>query len=89
MLISIFSAVSSAIAVLLRELDNATEGALATMSRTNWGNLSLVSGQSAFADDLMRNIENVIETVKPLVEQRKYLRNFFDKAARYAVSTVS
>ena len=80
-----YSAVSGAITVLLRELENATDGAFTTMARTAWGTLSLVSGQSAYVDDLVQAIEHVIDAVKPLVEQKRYLRNFFDKASRYGV----
>ena len=32
-------------------------------------------------DDLVRAIEHVVETATPLIEQKRYLRNFFDKAA--------
>lgn len=76
------SAVSAAIMVLLRELENATDPAFTAMSRTAWGTLSLVSGQSAYVDDLVRATEGVMEVVKPLLEQKRYLRNFFDKASR-------
>lgn len=52
------------------------------MSRTSWGTLNLVSGQSGYIDDLVHAIEHVFETATPLIEQKRYLRNFFDKAAR-------
>ena len=76
------SVVSAAISVRQRELENAAESAFNTMSRTSWGVLNLVSGQSAYIDDLVRAIEHVVETATPLIEQKRYLRNFFDKAAR-------
>lgn len=51
------------------------------MSRIAWANLSLVSGNSPYVDDLVQAIEHVVDTVKPLIDQKKYLRNLFDKAA--------
>ncbi|OJT15430.1 Vacuolar protein sorting-associated protein 53 -like protein [Trametes pubescens] len=75
------SAISAAIMVMLRELDSACDSALTTLSRTPWATVKHVSGQSAYVEPLVKAIEDVAETVKPLVEQKKYLRNFFDKAA--------
>ncbi|KAJ8494966.1 hypothetical protein ONZ51_g1987 [Trametes cubensis] len=75
------SAISAAILIMLRELDSACDPALTTLSRTAWATLKHVSGQSAYVEPLVKAIEEVAETVKPLVEQKKYLRNFFDKAA--------
>ena len=76
------SAISAAIGVMLRELENACDPFFATLSRTPWANVKLVSGQSSYLQDLLNVIEQVAETVKPLVEQKKYVRNYFDKAAR-------
>jgi hypothetical protein len=70
--------------VQLRELDLACEAAFSAMSRTVWPNLKQVSGQSAYAGDVVSSVEQVIALVKPLVEQKKYLRNLFDKTCRYA-----
>lgn len=81
------SAISAAILVMIRELESACEAAFATLSRTPWATVKLVSGQSAYVADLLGAIEQVAETVKPLVEQKKYLRNFFDKAARSVTTT--
>ncbi|EIW62635.1 uncharacterized protein TRAVEDRAFT_160554 [Trametes versicolor FP-101664 SS1] len=75
------SAISAAIMIMLRELDSACDSALTTLSRTPWATVKHVSGQSAYVEPLVKAIEEVAETVKPLVEQKKYLRNFFDKAA--------
>ncbi len=69
---------------MLRELEAACEPHFTALSRTPWGTVKLVSGQSAYVPDLLNAIEQVAEVVKPLVEQKKYLRNFFDKAARCA-----
>ncbi|KAI0075132.1 hypothetical protein K474DRAFT_1691959 [Panus rudis PR-1116 ss-1] len=75
------SVVSSAIQVLAREFETACEPALNNMRRTTWSNLSLVSGQSAYVDELVQAMEQVSEMVKPLIEQKKYLRNYFDKVS--------
>ena len=66
----------------LRELEIACEPAFLTMSRMAWNTLSQVSGQSPYTHDLVKVAEQVSETIKPQVEQKKYLRNFFDKACR-------
>ena len=67
---------------MLRELDVASEPALNTLSRMSWINHNQVSGPSSFVDDLNHALEQVADTIKPLVESKKYMRNFFDKAAR-------
>ena len=84
---SVSSAISAAIGVMLRELENACDPFFAALSRTPWVTVKLVSGQSAYVQDLLNMIEQVAEVVKPLIEQKKYVRNFFDKAARW-VSTM-
>ena len=70
---------------MLKELENACEPAFNTMSRISWSVLNLVSGQSPYINDLVQAVEQVVETIKPLIDQKKYLRNFFDKAARYVI----
>lgn len=82
------SAVSSAIQVMLRELDSACESAFSNMTRSSWASLKSVSGQSAYVEELIKSIEQVVETVKPLVEQKKYLRNFLDKASRFVMASL-
>ncbi|KAJ6587222.1 Vps53-like protein [Mycena vulgaris] len=74
------SVISAGIVVQLRELEIACEPAFAAMSRSSWATLKQVSGQSAYTADLVNAVDQVIESVKPLVEQKKYLRNFLDKA---------
>ncbi|KAJ7902181.1 Vps53-like protein [Mycena olivaceomarginata] len=74
------SVISAAIVVQLRELEAACEPAFTAMSRSSWATLKQVSGQSAYTVDLVNAVEQVVESVKPLVEQKKYLRNFLDKA---------
>ncbi len=66
---------------MLRELESACDPFFTTLSRTPWATVKLVSGQSSYVQDLLNVVEQVAETVKPLVEQNKYLRNYFDKAA--------
>ena len=51
------------------------------MSRLSWSTINLVSGSSSHVDDLVKAVEQVVDTVKPLIDQKKYLRNFFDKVA--------
>ncbi|OSX65954.1 hypothetical protein POSPLADRAFT_1177410 [Postia placenta MAD-698-R-SB12] len=75
------SAISAAIQVMVRELESACDGPFSTMTRTSWASLKSVSGQSAYIDDLVGAVEQVVDTVRPLVEQKKYLRNFLDKAS--------
>ncbi|KAF9241838.1 Vps53-like protein [Melanogaster broomeanus] len=74
------SVISAAINIQLRELESACDGAFSTMSRVNWGAMNQVTGHSPFIDDLVQATEQVAEVIKPLVEQKKFLRNFFDKA---------
>ncbi|KAK2461334.1 hypothetical protein APHAL10511_006861 [Amanita phalloides] len=74
------SVISSAIVVQLRELELACDSAFSTMSRTAWSTLSQVTGQSPYTYEVVRAAEQIADTIKPHVEQKKYLRNFFDKA---------
>ena len=73
------SVISSAIVVQLRELELACEPAFSTMSRTAWNTLSQVVGQSPYTIELVKVAEQVADTIRPQVEQKKYLKNFFDK----------
>jgi hypothetical protein len=52
------------------------------MSRSNWLNLTQVSGPSPYVSDLVKAAEQAVEIIKPLIEQKKYLRNFLDKVCR-------
>lgn len=69
--------------VILKELESACEPAFTAMSRISWSTNNLVSGQSAYVDDLNKALEQVVDVVRPLIEQKKYMRNFFDKVSRY------
>ncbi|KZT29143.1 hypothetical protein NEOLEDRAFT_1056915 [Neolentinus lepideus HHB14362 ss-1] len=75
------SVVSGSIGILLRELEAACEPAFATLTRTAWGAVSQVSGQSPYVTELVGGVESVVDTVRPMVEQKKYWRNFLDKAS--------
>lgn len=85
----LYSAISTAIAILLREVENATDVFFTTMSRSNWSNLNQVSGQSHYVGDLVKAAEQAVENIKPLIEQKKYLRNFLDKVCRCVVHSFS
>ena len=82
------SAISSAIAVQLRELEVVCDTPFITLARTSWSTINQVSGPSAYTGDLVKSAEQVTELMKPLIEQKKYLRNFFDKACRWAQRAV-
>ena len=73
------SCISSAISIHVRELDSACDPYFTTMARTSWANWAEVSGPSAFTNDAMKAISQVTEAIKPGIEQKKYLRNLFDK----------
>ena len=75
------SVVSVAIHVQLRELEAACDGPLEAMARISWSTITTVSGPSPYVTDLVRGIEQVAAIIDPLIEQKKYLRNFYDKAA--------
>ncbi|EJD03009.1 uncharacterized protein FOMMEDRAFT_108090 [Fomitiporia mediterranea MF3/22] len=75
------SVISSAILVQLRELETAVEPSFEIMTKTAWTSIANVSGPSQYVGDLVRSIDQVVSAINPLVEQKKYLRNFYDKAA--------
>ncbi|KAF9268827.1 hypothetical protein L218DRAFT_917932 [Marasmius fiardii PR-910] len=80
------SVISAAIGIQLRELETACDPAFNSMLHSPWSTLNQVSGPSAYIADLVRAIEQVTEVVRPTVEQKKYLRNFFDKACSLLVA---
>lgn len=73
----------------LRELELACDGAFNTMSRLNWSTMNHVTGHSPFMNDITQATEQVAEFIKPLVEQKKYLKNFLDKASRSVLRPIS
>lgn len=74
------SVLSGAINCQLRELEMACEGVFTALSRVNWSMTNQVTGYSAYVDDLVKVIEQVADQIKHLVEQKKFVRNFLDKA---------
>lgn len=79
------SVISAAITVLLRELESACEPAFNLMLKTQWSKLDTVSGESPYVSDLVKAVDSVLEAVRDWLEQKKYLRNFYDKAASYVL----
>ncbi|KAG9000397.1 Vacuolar protein sorting-associated protein 53 [Tulasnella sp. JGI-2019a] len=80
------SVISSAIIAMLKEVENAVEPGLAMMLRTQWGALTTVSGESPYVANMVRAVDTVISSVRTRVEQKKYLRNFYDKAANLLIT---
>ncbi|KIJ51343.1 hypothetical protein M422DRAFT_157993 [Sphaerobolus stellatus SS14] len=78
--------ISSAIITLLKELEASIEGPLLTMQRTPWATVETVSGESPYIADLGKAIEEVVSVVRDHIEQKKYLRNFFDKASSLVIT---
>ncbi|KAF8800212.1 hypothetical protein BYT27DRAFT_7200395 [Phlegmacium glaucopus] len=74
------SAISTAINAILREFESNCDPSFVAMSKTSWSTVNQVSGQSPYADELVKAAEQLVAVIKPLIEQKKYLRNFFDKA---------
>ncbi|KLO18398.1 hypothetical protein SCHPADRAFT_993623 [Schizopora paradoxa] len=72
---------SAAIIAQLRELEAACDASFDMLVKTAWSSTKTVSGPSAFVKDLTKGIDSVASAVQPLIEQKKYLRNFLDKAA--------
>lgn len=76
------SSISTAINAILREFEISCDSSFVTMSRTSWSTVNQVSGPSPYTDELVKSAEQLVVVIKPLVEQKKYLKNFFDKACR-------
>lgn len=51
------------------------------MTKTSWVSIENVSGPSQYVGDIVKALEQIANVVNPLIEQNKYLRNFYDKAA--------
>ncbi|KAH7107994.1 Vps53-like protein [Auriculariales sp. MPI-PUGE-AT-0066] len=80
------SVISSAMVAILRELDTACEPCFRTMSTIMWAQQDAVHGQSGYVAGLVNAIDTVAEAVRAGVEQKKYLRNFLDKAANLIIT---
>ncbi|KAI6040208.1 Vps53-like protein [Pisolithus marmoratus] len=74
------SVISGAINCQLHELETACEGAFTALSRVNWSMTNQVTGHSAYVGDLAEVTEQVVDQIKHLVEQKRFVRNFLDKA---------
>ncbi|KAF8526023.1 Vps53-like protein [Hysterangium stoloniferum] len=80
------SVISASIVALLKELEAAIEPALVSMQRTSWITVENVSGESAYISDLVQGVQNVVNVIRDNVEQKKYLRNFYDKASSLIIT---
>lgn len=78
--------ISLSITQVLRDLEATVEPFLFTMTRTIWTILESVSGQQAHVIEMVVAIDSFVEVVKSQLEQKKYLRNFYDKAATFVFS---
>ena len=85
-----YRAISSSITQVLRDLETTVEPFLLTMTKTTWTTLESVSGQRAHVIEMVAAIDSFVEVTKVQLEQKKYLRNFYDKAATfvYPISVV-
>ncbi|PPQ89469.1 hypothetical protein CVT25_011995 [Psilocybe cyanescens] len=75
------SSISTAINVILREFEANCDPSFITLGRTSWSTVNQVSGPSPYTGELVKMAEQVVEYIKPLIEQKKYLRNIFDKTS--------
>ncbi|KAF5328679.1 hypothetical protein D9619_011656 [Psilocybe cf. subviscida] len=75
------SAISTSINVILREFESCCDPSFITLSRTAWSSVNQVSGPSPYSTELVKAAEQVTEGIKHLIEQKRYLRNIFDKAS--------
>ena len=71
--------------MILREFESNCDPSFSVLARTTWSTVNQVSGPSPYTGDLVKSADQVVELIKPLVEQKKYLKNFFDKASRYVL----
>lgn len=78
-----YRVISSSITQILRDLEATVEPFLLTMTRTTWTTLESVSGQQAHVIEMVTAVDSFMEVTKSQLEQKKYLRNFYDKAAAF------
>jgi vacuolar protein sorting-associated protein 53 len=81
---SLGSVISTSIGILLRELEQQTEPYFTSMLKVTWANIETVTGQMSYVLELARVVDAYVEIIKTTIEQKKYLRNFYDKVSRYA-----
>ncbi|KZV93409.1 hypothetical protein EXIGLDRAFT_612935 [Exidia glandulosa HHB12029] len=80
------SVISSAIVALLRELDTAMEPSLRQITSTSWATQDAVYGPSPYVAGLVTSVETVVEAARNSIEQKKWTRNFLDKAANLVIT---
>ncbi|KDQ27540.1 hypothetical protein PLEOSDRAFT_1104224 [Pleurotus ostreatus PC15] len=73
--------VSAAIVVQLKELEAVCDSSFGALVRTSWPSMNQVSGTSAYVGELINSVEQCLAIIKPRIEQKKYLRNLFDKTS--------
>lgn len=78
---AITSVVSAAINVQIRSFEFTCEPVFGAVARMSWASVNQVTGPSHYVEDLAQAAEGMVETIKSRVEQKRYLRNFFDKAS--------
>jgi len=78
-----YRVISSSITQILRDLEATVEPFLLSMTRTTWMTLESVSGQQAHVVEMMAAVDSFVDVTKSQLEQKKYLRNFYDKAAAF------
>jgi vacuolar protein sorting-associated protein 53 len=77
------SVISAAINAQLIQFEAAADPYFSTVARTPWATMTgHVSGPSSWVDAFSSALESVVRTVKPLVEQKRYVRNLLDKASK-------
>jgi hypothetical protein len=81
--LTVTSVISVAISQLLRDLEQSTDPFFNTMSRTPWASIETVTGQMPYVIELTRVVDAFVEVIKTSIEQKKYLRNFYDRTSRY------
>ena len=82
-----YRVISLSITQVLRDLEITVEPFLLTMTRTTWMTLESVSGQQAHIIEMVAAVDSFMEVTKSQLEQKKYLRNFYDKAAAFVFPT--
>lgn len=80
-----YRVISSSITQILRDLEATVEPFLLTMTRKTWTTLESVSGQQAHVIEMVTAVDSFMEVTKSQLEQKKYLRNFYDKAAAFVL----
>ncbi|KAF9501688.1 hypothetical protein BDN71DRAFT_1406739 [Pleurotus eryngii] len=78
--------VSAAIIVQLKELEAVCDSSFGALVRTSWPSMNQVSGTSAYVGELINSVEQCLAIIKPRIEQKKYLRNLFDKTSSLIIA---